>query len=90
MEVNILGVIGPVLKCEWLLKDWQIAIYSSVRFFFQMFDNSKRKPQLPFWQKNYEIRKWELHYFVIYFVRNEAESDGIDIYSIFHHSVDIT
>ena len=33
MEVNILGIIGPVLKCEWLLEDWQIAIYSSVSLF---------------------------------------------------------
>ena len=31
MEVNILGIIGPILKCEWLLRDWQIALYSSVR-----------------------------------------------------------
>ena len=33
MEVNILGIIGSVLKCEWLLEDWQIAIYSSVSLF---------------------------------------------------------
>ena len=31
MEVNILGILGPILKCEWLLADWQIALYSSVR-----------------------------------------------------------
>ena len=30
MEVNILGIIGPILKCEWLLHDWQVALYSSV------------------------------------------------------------
>ena len=30
MEVNILGIIGPILKCEWLLYDWQVALYSSV------------------------------------------------------------
>ena len=30
MEINILGIIGPILKCEWLLHDWQVALYSSV------------------------------------------------------------
>ena len=31
MEVNILEILAPILKCEWLLSDLQIALYSSVR-----------------------------------------------------------
>ena len=31
MEIMLLAVVSPEIRCEWQLKDWQVALVSTVR-----------------------------------------------------------
>lgn len=31
MEIMLLAVVSPEIRCEWHLQDWQVALVSTVR-----------------------------------------------------------
>ncbi|ETE73004.1 putative transporter SVOPL, partial [Ophiophagus hannah] len=36
MEIMLIAVVGPVIRCEWQLKNWQVALVTTMVFFGYM------------------------------------------------------
>lgn len=47
MEIMLIAVVSPVIRCEWQLENWQVALVTTVSACFPCFEWTNWKPRAP-------------------------------------------